>query len=1205
MEQSTGSKDDQLVPMKQKKLKKIKKTKKHKFANKTIMSEQNIEFKQEETNETITTTTTSTITNKHNEYKRTEKTFVNQPLEMPLEQTDTMVLDKTNEFITNIPDQFNTVPICHAINPQHEAAVSEMENSLASFKLFPQHCRTSIDQIIPLHISQVDLKENIKEIKQKELPNSVNIVPLLTTNDSLICDEIFSNDNFETFQSKIGAQEAYADIHWQTFKANTFDEQYPNDKEITWRKSIPLNVSQAKFTFDAINPIEINQTDIIESETDFLTQHASPITLKIDLQSELSLNVSETFSEYDTTKFYPETIVATESASTKFIELNPYQVKEVYASEKEEKTDLVLNMNKKQANIQISSVESVMIKKADVNECEGKLNVVRSGPLLVKADDAFNLYETAQTNIIECNDSSSKFDDFKCELKEANVTVTDQNVRSTEMIDVFQSEIAFENRKSTSITTKATTSYVPHKRCVSLQSVTHELEKDLSVEVLPICKAIYTNELPNVLEIESVQLFDSTVERTDHRIEPFSETKAIISFELKRPTGGHIVCTNEKEIDLDVNNMKAQSKSIGNIDFIENTPIQIDCVNVSESEKSFETIETILQKPSTSIDHVMGTSNTAEIMIFDSMTNLVKTAEKNEKAKLTIDELHELSVYAASPLENLSEISVNIIANQKQPISSILPHHAIEITTRTEEEMSEYLEINTIPHKHEKTPLLGDVLKSVNVTQIQTTDSVCSIDDLNTTNEQKFINMSVSEQDQLLISEIVPSEQVTNLIEKTVIFPSDANASLFIIEHNPLLMSTTSCLESFEDLKYDLTPAHKSNISFDPFHSISMHEINSEETVASEKVIKTLDNPQCIAATVFDIKNAYNQYELNLSENIDKAQIEKSPIKLISSINLVDTLMVPNTTEITVQLSAEPLIIDINKPKFQAKTLQDNLRELKTIEYMTLENSTDVTNKFSLCEMRTNVSLEEKISYCINNPNVFEKENLFPKKSSSNEYNAIRTSEQFFNIANTEENQLLISAELEDLSTRIDGTIIKPKMSGELFKGTINSKPDLYDNLGEQFITLDSDILIAMPTVSIQDELKLPLSEIVDTNERTSDIYKPHENYMKAKIRVDESIQNEQYEGTMLTDYQTPTIKAENKREREFNALKITQINALEKETNLKKSNVNTLTQNSKATDITAEYAINNTKLVIHSDIDKIYTCNEHKETIIIEHRGR
>lgn len=515
-------------------------------------------------------------------------------MELAPEQIESIIFDeKTLPMDTEIgPKPIETQPIFHAQYTQTVSMI-EHETHIHSKDTPIQKCSVNVSEITPLIISQIDENESVENKRSDKIAQSVHqLSPKLITSSAAIADQVLPYDNVNIFETKKMPATVVAETSSIPHESKIVYEQVATQKEDELIATYAPDFKQAHETISIQCPIEIHAIDLGESEKAIFEKYEPAMqSATCQMVSNTALSTEETLSQNTPAKFYPEMIIATEVATTKFVEQIPYQTHEMCTSETENVFHLSEKPHNKQAHVEFSDLHAITMEQTDVSESEAPSHHAIPDSLMAIAKDTISLHKQVQTGFSQAIDSVILNESIPCITKTATISLEEMGGKLIETVNVFQSEQPFESTKPL-LQLEASSEYTSHEGLTISETLVQESNIELSPTLLHTpAKAMKTREEQIIAAQSDELLLETTSDYKRTEIE--QNFKAQVNFEPQMSIILDTVVTHDSEKTFDTNLKTSQPHYT--MDTSTNSSILISETHIKE-ESSDLSIEPVSQK---------------------------------------------------------------------------------------------------------------------------------------------------------------------------------------------------------------------------------------------------------------------------------------------------------------------------------------------------------------------------------------------------------------------------------------------------------------------------------------------------------------------------------------------------------------------------------------------------------------------------------
>lgn len=1122
-------------------------------------------------------------------------TLTEQPLKSSCIEYDNLPENTTTELITDSAIEQKAQPIHHSIYPQNEVNASQTGNELGTIDL--QECKSHavIDTLQSVNVSETNLNETVIPTKFDKMPNVTHIRPSITTKQSLTSDETLTNDTYDDLRVAEHARSAKAHTEFVAVEAKVVDERYVQESESELTSKMPAVKSEnADVSVNSMHSIEVQLRNVEENVSDLPKDVLiKPTSIDFDVPDQHSLNVTEIVCEQETAPFQSEPLAATATAVPDYVLHRPYNVEETLSSENEKIMPLSVATDKKQASVNVTSMDSVTIDQTLVNEFESDLVV--SKPEMAKADNLFKPYVSMQTNLTEYYEAPDSLEEFKSELSRAEIEMNDHNFNFTETTNVYQSEEELETKRRPD-QQQATPSFVTLKSSVTEQLVPNELETELKSDSANVVHATSATEPTRVPEISSVQPLESASDQVNVTA-AYDEQTAKIDFErLKSAVTSSSVYSNEKETDLIEPDLQVQPTV--RLDIVQKNPIESSITESLDSERTIETEPTLLRQSKIVPGHSLTLSAVNVIEPCDAVDSVTREhIEKNKKAKVVIDDVYGVSAYSVQPTEQATDGIDSAKPKYKFASSNVTHQSAIEISTKSPEETFSEMEIDlgkseNIPFKPSET-----VLQSANVFEPYSLENVGDVNELDHRKHLKKAGTQFDEHKQVNVTETVTSEQIVS-DDGVAVQPSTAQATSQFTQQTAAAISVVLPSDSTSDVTYSMPELTESQFTIDTKASLFIQEDVCQE--ATTQIHPKDESKQYRPSSSFVPQIANEQIEVELLENPDILDLNKAE-KCVGSTGINNAFAAPEVSDILIHGSESVFGTAETKPIALAKVIPDEMNALETVESAILESLDTIRRKeVRIDEHVPSTMIQEAFSHTVYTQNVFEKESTLEATDKIESRNVELTLESPLKPAEVTENIQLYSVERlpSDQIERIEP--IKGQHTKKLIHSAAEETAIIFESedykevdscknvnvatknvIPQQYVTIETseinDSTIRLETnieskestchVTTEPCLPVTINETIIASEMSKDHKKIHDEFKTANLKVNESHKFDTYETISSIDCGVQQEWAKVRNGGELHGLEIIEKDHLERESHLKSETKDKISQTATVVD--------------------------------------
>lgn len=888
--------------------------------------------------ETITKTT-SISEQSFIEHKATseilEQTIKSISLDVAPETTESFVFDEnTLPMATDTaPKPIEILPLFHASNIQ---AVNVIENeTLIHLNDSPkQKCLVNISERIPLDISEIVKTETVSAKEPDKIIQLHRLSPTIITSSAAISDEVIPSDNVNVLESKIMPATIVAEPSQILHESKIIFEQVASIKEESLLNKYAPIPKQATKTISFQNPIEIQEIDVGESEKAILCKYEPSIqSATCSLISNTALTTQETLIENVSTKFYPETFIATEEAVPKYIEQVPYQTHEICIAEAANVLDAQEKPIKKQAHLEFTNLQAIEVEQTDISESESVSKHAIPAEIMATAKNTFDLHKEMQTGFSQPIDTVIPRESVALSTKTASVLMNEMDCKLIETVNVLQSEKPFDIIKSM-MGQEANPSYQSQESVAVFETIVQESNTEFPPIAPNLAKATKTHEVFNIAEQSDEQTLHAT---GDYHRRKIDETfNAQVNFELQKSIVHESIFTKDSEQILETKLQTNQPHY--SLDSKLNSPIVISEVRTQEDSAQL------------SIEPTAQGRATKSQLLYKSY------AQQDEQVLDTASEYHGDRKFATSKAQinfelQKSTIGESVLAHDLEErfdnkLKTNEPQYSFESNVKSSLLVSENLvhessiKFPTMPIASSTAMLIQELCKAPESSENQSLESIVDFQRKNKPQEftaQIEFELRKSMQRETIVAQDSEKsfEKATQEIQPKYSWAPSVNSSIVVSE--------TQAIDSEKLLEI------KPNQMQQHLNIVDSTKPVSHVGSVSETIL--YDSPELICATLGQMVSAKEEPILHHEINVEMSTTSEI-VERLDEINLRDekrasaSIINKNALNVTIEESIESLdklkVTDAKEliPEFKADVLPFSPVVVNEIE--TLENSSSL-----------------------------------------------------------------------------------------------------------------------------------------------------------------------------------------------------------------------------------------------------------------------
>lgn len=1028
---------------KKKKTKTTKKHKRHQIDQKADTFDEQITKTSVNEQSFIEHKTTATTTSETHEQITHEQTV---SLETAHEHAETFVFDqKTIPMETeNSPKPIEILPLFHATNTQ-AVCIVENETQIHAQDSQKQKCSINISECNPIVVSEIEQIETIGPSEPNRVEASVHLPSTIITSLATINDQVIACDNFDTFEAKLLPDKVVAEPGSVPHLSKTIYEHVVQQKTDILPEMHAQDLKQAHEIFSPQIPIEIQEANFGETEINIMDKtNPTTQTAMCTIVSNTSLNMHETVAQSTSMKFYPETFIATEQATTKYVEQFGYQTQEICTSETEKMLDLPAIPGEKQAHVEFSKLQAITMEQTETIENETVSSYSYAADITATAKDTFDLHKEMQTSLVQAIDSVEPSESMTFSTKKASFLVEEMGSNVVETVNVFHSEKPLTIEKAIA-EPEITPSYTTQEGFNVSEVFVQESDIDFSSVPQALATASETHELYKIIQQSDEQTFDVIDEYRQKQIE--QTFNAQINFELQKSTLNETVIAHEmteKSHDTTIQGMQPKYYLTDDI----NKSIIVSEMQIIDSEQTFETnqqqnqpkydviesvnksivvSETQINDSETSLDihpvdvkylnitdspeQLSHVGTVFETIPYDStelmQTNLEKGVSATEKSIVH----HEVIVGISNTSENVTQLETKVLSEQKTATSSVITKNAFEIAMEQSAEMLDKLNL-IIPEEHQP-KIKHDVviLNPINVVETEVSEHSTFFDA--DTFETASSNVSTIEYKAKHIDERWSFEMSQDFNE--IAKATEQKLTHSLVEETPALETfTTIPAETIEEFEGRLEKPVRPKIALNELSGICAEDIIYQE-IAAENDFKLAQDSE-MGQIIHDIEEQHRcehleQCTFESTEMLES--MKNTPIFASNTQNMADALKTANVEETITNLSESAF--ETEQPiQHHGKMHREHFSVVgQTLQNIPLEKEDELIDEMRTIELRPKASIEKHECYDTSEVEFFEKETELKVQEMNVEHRIKKTTSQMLSTASTLENIALDNVEFD------------------------------------------------------------------------------------------------------------------------------------------------------------------------------------------------
>lgn len=1027
------------------------------------------------------------------------------------------------------PKPIEILPFFHATNTQ-AVCITENETQIHANDSQTQRCTINISECNPIIVSEIDQIESLGTQESNKPATMVHLSSSLITSLATINDQIIACDNIDSFEVKSMPDTVIAELGAVPHLSKTVYEQIVSQKTDSLPDIAVQHLHQAHEIFSSQHPIEIQEANIGESEECIIDKYKpTRQTATCIIVANESLNTQETVVQSSSMKFYPETFIATEEATPKYVEQFSYQTQEICASETEKTLDSQARPSDKKAHVEFSKLQAITMELTEVIESETISSHSVAADTKATAKDSFDLHREMETSLIQLIDSVEPSESLELSTKKALLSVEEMGSNIVETVNVFHSEKPLDIDK-TIAQSKAAPNIVEHKSYNVSEVLVQERDVEFCDVPHPLAKVSEIHELYQNIEQCDEQTFDVTdVYRHKEMEQSF---KAQVEFELQKSTTTKTIIAHEMtEQSYDMKKQEIQPKYKISEDI--NKPLTVSETQIIDSEQIFDTkqqqnqpkydlveslkksivvsetqiidTEKLLEIHPTDVRHLNITDSANqfahvgsvfETIPYESMEPLPTNLEKCVSATEKPDVFHELVVNVSNASESVVHLETEVFSEQKTATTNVITKNALEIAMEETAETLDKLNIN-IPEEH-RSNVKHDltIINPINVIQTELLEYPTSFD----ANTFKTASASTSTIE-YKAKHIEENWPIDTSMDFNVTTDAGQKLRQNLIETTAAVQTSTVIpADTIAEFEHSLEKPKKPKLTMNELSGIVIEDIVSQET-ATENAFELAQ--QIGMGQIVD--------DIELQHRCEK--MEQTTFESSTSLESMTNIPATSTTSMTDALSTakvEEVLTNVCEITFETaeafqhhgKIYQETFNVIgQSLQNVPLEKE-DVLNIKTAKTIEGRESIEKRECYDTSEVEIFEKETeLRPDEVKKD--NTIKISaSQMLNSASVFENVSLANVQPE-LFERKDRPVIAVSKVDELFEG-ISSQDITILEVPKDLTASETKLSTAKSSIESMKTVQVETVKIFEREEEFQSIkHKKH----KSKERLEDNLQ--------------------------------------------------------------------------------------------------
>lgn len=674
-----------------------------------------------------------------------------------------------------------------------------------------------------IEITEVDTSEQSSEIRtdrQKHRRGQRNVV----TQQSVQISESLTQDNVTDIVST-KTIDSTASVDYLIHDAKVVSEIVTAQREEMFSEQ-RQSTERLTITTEHTEPaesIEISEVHRNEREQEIQTKPSQSVKARYQLTESEPVEVTEVVTENTSDKYYPEIVVATETATKSIVAQKPYVSEVMHAPEKE--ADFIPEKlpAEQSADVLLQTRETISITEQNVQENEEAFTG-RMKAKTVTATDSFTTFESVTTHVADTQISAGKFEQSVSQRKQATVLVDERLTVSTGMVDVSESENRLLTPDETR-TIQANLNYSLLETSQSSQPFVNEQEKELIADTKKTTTARPVVESSDAVHTEESNPLDT--------IEPLRERKksqttaATLSYQLQDSTEVTSIVSHEKEVEFKSKVQVEDAKATTLYGTMKS--VQVVAQEVAEKETLLEdSVEITKHKAKAVPAHALTSAMVEEIQPVLTTDDVKMEALPLTSPKVSSTELQETQITETVTFEGFTDLRSTDHPEQVIASKSLQKRKSIQVITHETSEREERLDSMERAVEHVANTIRDETSRSLIVEQVEASLSTEDVQSkMPATTTAKLVHAGV---DETSVTEIIPFEGLSELKRTTK--PEQITATPAVSIHRSVQISQQELSEKEDEfrnvrsLESHITPT----MPTDTLRSIIVEQVETSQT---------------------------------------------------------------------------------------------------------------------------------------------------------------------------------------------------------------------------------------------------------------------------------------------------------------------------------------------------------------------------------------
>lgn len=622
-----------------------------------------------------------------------------------------------------------------------------------------------------VEITEVDTTERSDELIADERPLAHQSKMKFVQNQSVVVSESVAQDNVTNIITAKTIENT-ATVDYLIHDAKVVSEIITSQRE-TLLEPVRTIETIASEHIAPLEGIQITEVEQVEMENEFISKPKTPTSkAKFQLTESEPVEVTEIVTENTSDKYYPEIVVATETATKSIVSQKPYVSEVMHAPEKEDIFVPSKLPDEQSADVLLQTRETITVTQQTVQETEesftGKMK-----PKTVKATDSYNTFDSVTTDVADTQMPAPTFEQPLVERKQATVEVDERLSVSMAFVDISESE----QRLLTPDETKSTLANLKYSLLETSESSQPFINEQESIFIEDAKKTISAK--PMLEPSDAIITDDSYPLDTIEPLRQRKESKcmeAAFSYQLQESTEVTSIESHDKETEFKTKPMLDEIKATRGYDVLRS--VQVTAQEISEKEDIFDITENLSSHKAKAIpSHALTSATVEEVETSLTTDDVLHDIVPLTNPKISSDEFEETHVTETVPFEGFTALKKSKLPEQVIATQILNKQKSILVTTHDASEKEEQLDVQKLKSQI-ATTVQDDTFKSVIIEEVET--ALSTLDVAQTLLHPTTAKLVSSNAEEMSVSEVIPFEGVKDLKEDDKPEQMLANRSLDI-----------------------------------------------------------------------------------------------------------------------------------------------------------------------------------------------------------------------------------------------------------------------------------------------------------------------------------------------------------------------------------------------------------------------------------------